>query len=88
MNYERKIQIQWKALYEHGDFQKIEELSKKLEKPVTSKTVAKVFRLLSTTTKQKANENTLEMIGIFYKQKKASQDKLMKQILITEEDGN
>lgn len=87
MNYDRKLQIQWKALYEHGDFQKIEELSKKLEKPVTSKTVAKVFKLMSLTKKQKANENTLEMIGTFYKQKKIAQDKLIKQILI-EDDGN
>ena len=71
----------WKVLYEHGDIEKIHEKSIEWKTPVSAKTIGDVIR------KKKGNETSIEVIGRFYKEKKAAQVLVMEKVTV-EDDGN
>lgn len=80
--YLKTIKAEW---YEHGDFEKIEQFSRKeLKKPVTARTIRTVFKCKGPVIR--ANETTVEAIRKFYEKKQIESKNLTKSLII--EDDN
>ena len=81
----------WKLLSEHGDIEKMVELSEELSKDSTSG-IKKVSRITlgSGLRSGRMNENTFGVISRFYNDKKERQTKLVSKskTVLVEEDGN
>lgn len=80
----------WKLLSEHGDIEKMVELSEELSQDPTSG-IKKVSRVTlgAGLRSGRMNENTLSVISRFYNDKKERQTKLVsKSKTVLEDDGN
>jgi hypothetical protein len=86
MIIERKYLKTIKAeLYEHGDFEKIEQFSRKeLKQPVTARTIRTVFKCKEPVIR--ANEVTIEAIRKFYEKKQFESKNLTKSLIIEDND--
>lgn len=75
-----RIHKTWKLLYDHGDFERIHQMSKKKESKVSIITIGKAFRT------KKCSEQTFDLMNGFYIEKSKKIKKQSKQLI--EDDGN